>query len=437
MNPLAAELNSALSGTVVARLLSDFGRRIFFPKGIVAQSSEAAGRATRFNATVGMAYSHGEPIMLPSLKKQLDQLQPKEAVAYSPTGGNPSIREIWKGEMVRKNPTLKGVATSLPLVVPGLTNGIFQAACLFADPGDVVLIPDMFWGNYRLIFEEQRLAKVEGFPFFVDPPGNGAEQLNVAALEKSLQDNADRGKIILLLNFPNNPTGYSPSKREAARIVEAVRRTAEGGCDVLVITDDAYFGLFYEEDTYPESLFAPLANLHERVLAVKVDGATKEEFVWGFRVGFMTFASRSLGKSHYAAIEKKLMGAVRSSISNSSTVAQSLLIHAMQSPTYQDEKLRDFEDLRGRYRRVKEICGRVERSTKALLPLPFNSGYFMSFRCSGVSAEAVRLALLDEGIGVISIQDTFLRVAFSSIDESDLEELFGAIFQAANRLARR
>ena len=64
---------------------------------------------------------------------------------------------------------------------------------------------------------------------------------------------------------------------------------AEAGCNVVAIADDAYFGLFYE-DSLKESLFGKLANLHPRILAIKLDGATKEEFVWGFRTGFITFA---------------------------------------------------------------------------------------------------------------------------------------------------
>ena len=56
MNALAEELNEALAGTAAERLLSDMGKRMYFPKGIVSQSAEADERAHRFNATIGMAY---------------------------------------------------------------------------------------------------------------------------------------------------------------------------------------------------------------------------------------------------------------------------------------------------------------------------------------------------------------------------------------------
>ncbi len=437
MNTLATELNEVLADTVVGRLFSDFGKRIYFPKGIVAQSAEADRKASRFNATVGMAYSHGHPVILPALHRLLSDLSAKEAVAYAPTAGIPELRDLWQREMTVKNPGLSGKKILRPIVTPGLTNGIYQAASLFFDAGDVVVIPDMFWGNYRLIFEEQKGGRVVSFPFFTAEGG-----LNTASLRDVLRANSSNGRVALLLNFPNNPTGYSPTTEEVDEIVNIITAEADRGTDVLVISDDAYFGLFYEAGTCTESIFSRLADCHERVLAVKVDGATKEEFVWGFRVGFMTVASRGLSDDHYAAIEKKIMGAIRSTISNSSGLAQNLLVRVMKSPTYREEKRAEFQVLNERYRKVRSILearkpggSRREDDRQLLEPLPFNSGYFMSFKCHGVGADAVRQELLKGGIGVISIQDKYLRIAFASIDVENLNDLFDEVFAAAERVA--
>ena len=92
----------------------------------------------------------------------------------------------------------------------------------------------------------------------------------------------------MILNFPNNPIGYSLTKAEIDRGGGLLREAAEGGRNLVVVADDAYFGLFYGEDVAQESLFARLAGCHERLLAVKADGATKEDFVWGFRMGMLT-----------------------------------------------------------------------------------------------------------------------------------------------------
>ncbi len=429
MNTLAAELNKTLEETVIFRLLSDFGKRFYFPKGIVSQSAEAKKHASRFNATVGMATLGGKPMHINSLKVLIPDLPPEQIFSYAPTPGNPQLRQLWLDDMIRKNPSLAGQNTSLPLVVSGLTHGISVLADLFAGPGDCVLVPDMFWGNYRLIFEERNRASISTFPFFNPQAG-----LNIESLKDAL-NRVTGGKVILMLNFPNNPTGYSPTEWEARALVQLLKEQAQKGLNILCVSDDAYFGLFYEEETHKESLFASLASLHENILAVKVDGATKEELVWGFRVGFLTFASQNLKTGEYDALISKVMGAVRASISNSNNLTQNLLLRAMQSPDHREEKKAALVILRDRYLKVKEIIERLSPGSK-LEPLPFNSGYFMTFRFGGSSAEKLRKKLLmEQGIGTISIQDRYLRVAYSSVDLHNLEELFEIIFRTAEELS--
>lgn len=433
MNPLATQLNSALQGTLIERLLSQLGKRMFFPKGIVAQSAEASSKATRYNATVGMALSKGQPIMLPSLQTLLPGLSSREAVAYSPTGGILALRETWKAQILEKNPSLKTANFSLPMVIPGLTSGIFQAEELFLDPGDEVLIADMFWGNYRLIIETRREARITAFPYF-NPQGG----FNTEAFRHSLLDAATRlKKLMVILNFPNNPSGYTPNKEESQAMAQALKDAAEAGLDLVVVCDDAYFGLFFEEDCETESFFAKISQLHERILAVKIDGSTKEDLSWGLRVGFMTFSAKGLGQDHYAALLQKLMGSIRASVSSSPSLSQNLLLKTMQSPGYEKEKEEFAALMLERYRQVVEILQDEEarKLHSVLSPLPFNSGYFMAFKCRGFSAEDLRLNLLDKGIGTISIGTEYLRIAFSSIDAQDIRPLYHEIFASAAALS--
>ena len=429
MNPIAQELNSILSGSVCPDLLSDFGKRFYFPKGIALQTVEANQHAKRFNATVGMAFSEGHAIELSTIKEQLPQLTSDEAVTYAPSPGDGKLRSIWKKEIYRKNPSLGAAEISTPVVVPGLTAGITQLTDLFVDKGDAVVIPDMFWGNYRLIIEVRAGGVIKTFPFYT-PDGS----LNIEGYISTMRSNARNGKIISVLNFPNNPTGYSPSEEEARSLAAAIKGLAEEGYKILVITDDAYFGLFYEEGTFEESIFALLAGSHPNILAAKVDGPTKEDYLWGFRVGFVTFASKSMNTDQYEALNKKLGGAIRGSVSNSSRPAQSILLHSLGQPAHEQEKVKWVAELKARYLKVKEIL-ETRTTGKELKELPFNSGYFMAFDCGKLDAEALRLELLHkEGIGTISI-GPLLRVAFSSIDIVNLQALYDTIFEVADRLS--
>lgn len=426
MNPLAVELNTALEGSVAGSLLSDLGRRLYFPKGIVAQSAEAKKHAKALNATIGIAYRSGTPLFLQSVRKMLPDLAPEEIFPYAPTQGVEALREAWKKEIVRKNPDIGDAQFSLPLVVPGLTAGLSLLADLFVGKGDTVLLPDMYWDNYPLILETRREASLATFPLYTKAGGFNTEGLSAGLAA------AKGGKCVLLLNFPNNPTGYSPTTAEAAAIVAAIGAAAAAGTRILVICDDAYFGLFYEQGTCTQSLFARLCALHENVLAAKVDGSTKEDLTWGFRTGFVTLGAKGTSAAQYDALTRKLMGAVRSTVSNSSILAQSLILRAMQSPDREGEKAEAYRLLKARYVEVRRIV--TEKKSSVLTPLPFNSGYFMSFRLSRGKAEDLRKALLQQEVGTIAVDERCLRVAYSSVDVDRLADLYDRIYAAAEKL---
>lgn len=428
INPLAKELNDTLAGSVVDALMSDMGRRLYFPNGIISQGGEAAKDAHFANGTIGMAVAQGTPIELDSYKKNMPSLTPRETVAYAKTAGNPDLRALWKEKIIEKNPSLKNKQFSLPILVPGLTAVLSYVSDLFVDVDKPLLAADPCWDNYELIVAARRGAEFHQFKCFE----NG--KFNIADLEAKMKADAEKyGSVRVILNFPQNPSGYSPTVSEAKEIVRVVREIAESGKKVLVLSDDAYFGLNYEDDIEPQSLFAYMADLHENVLAIKADGPTKEDFAWGFRAGFVTFASKGLSDAQYTALVTKFMAAIRSSVSCSSTPSQSLVMHALKDDAHNKQKIECRNMLKRRYDLVRKFVN--THTSKVLEPLPFNSGYFMSFHVSTGKAEEIRKALLKEkGIGIIQIDSHTLRVAFSSIDEDKIDSVYTSIYNVADAL---
>lgn len=429
INPLAQELNDALKGTTPGELLSDVGTRLYFPKGIIAQSAEAKKLGKTANGTIGTTVVEGKPIMLPSIRKYVPELTSSELVGYAPTAGNPDLRAMWKESIIRKNPLLKDKKISLPVVVPGLTAGISYLADLFLDETKPLVAADPSWDNYVLIAEARRNAKFVQFKMFKDG------KFNIEGLKETMLKEAESGSVRVLLNFPQNPSGYSPTSNEAEQLVSIVREIAEKGAKVMVWCDDAYFGLNYEDNIEKQSLFAYLCDLHENVLAAKIDGPTKEDFAWGFRTGFITFGCKGLSDAQYEALVKKLMAAIRSSVSCAATPSQSLILKAASSGKFEEEKAEFRKILERRYKLVREFVSTHE--SKFIKPLPFNSGYFMSFDTMSLNAEELRQKLLNErGIGTISIDDKTLRVAFSSLDEEKINTVYQAIYDVADELGK-
>lgn len=433
MNQIAKELNEIIRGgnEYVYGMLSGVGKNLFFPKGILSQSAEAREKAHKFNATIGMATEKGKTMYLPSVMAMVKGLEPEQALTYAPSFGIMPLRQRWKELIFEKNPTLKGIELSLPIVTNAITHGLSVLSDMWVDPEDVIVLPDKMWGNYNLIFSVRRGAKIAHYSLFDD-----RKKFNINAFEACVQSESEgREKIIVILNFPNNPTGYTITPKEADVIVDILSNEAEKGTNVIAVTDDAYFGLFYEEEMLKESIFAKLVNRHPRLLAIKLDGATKENFVWGLRVGFITYGA-DFGNDlrPYDALERKTAGAVRGSISNASHLSQEILLKSLNSKSYLVEKREKFEIMKDRADEVKKVLSDPKYQS-AWEAYPFNSGYFMCLKLKTVEAERLRIHLLERyGVGLISLGKTDLRVAFSCLEKEDIREFFDTVFQGVKDL---
>ena len=436
LNPIAQSLREKLEEAApeVLAMLSAYGQRLYFPKGIISQTAEAKQKAHRFNATIGIATEADGPMALPSIVSQLGDVPIADALTYAPPAGRPGLRTLWREKLLAENPSLADKNFGQPIVTSAITHGITLAGELFLDPGDIVLMPDKLWGNYRLSYEVHHGAKIETFPFYSDAGG-----LNTEGFAARLEELAEgREKLIVLLNFPNNPTGYMPTPAEGDALAAALERQAERGTKLVVLCDDAYFGLFYHlgAPSMTESLFGKLTGRHPNLLAVKLDGATKELFVWGLRCGFVTFGP---GRPETAEVvcevlDAKVRGAIRGGVSNVPQLSQTLVERALTSPTLAAERDAKCEILRVRAEHVFEVANQP-RYAESWKVYPFNSGYFMLVEVDGVDAEKLRLHLLEEhGVGLIATSPTDIRVAFSCLESKDVEPLFEALHLAIQTL---
>jgi aspartate/methionine/tyrosine aminotransferase len=433
MNPLAEELNATITETSPAlySTLSRLGRELFYPKGILTQTAEAREKAHRYDATIGIARQGGHAMNLKVVMDHVSGLAPDQVVDYAPSMGNPSLRARWKEEMYSKNPSMAGKKVSLPVVTSGITHGLTIAGELFLDPQDIVVMPDKAWGNYNMIYAVRRQAEIRRFPLYE------GDRFNTDGLARALGKALDeKGKAFTVLNFPNNPTGYSLRKDEVDRLVEALVSVTGEGRDLVVVLDDAYFGLFYTPEVLSESLFGRLGDASEHIFGIKLDGATKEEYAWGLRVGFITYSVKAAADTTdvYTALEKKTGGTIRGNISNCSQLSQSLVLAAMSDPSYAAQKEEKYELMKARAERALEVLKNPEFD-EFWTPYPFNAGYFMSISLKDIDAEKFRVKLLnDHGVGVIAEGATDIRVAFSCLEVDEVADLFDIMLRCAREI---
>lgn len=437
MNPIAVELNSQIEtgNPHLLRMLSNTGRQLFFPRGILSQSAEAKEKAHRINATIGIA-TEGKGIMyLPSVMDSISGIAPEASLNYAPSFGIPALRETWRNALNDKNPSLTDQTISIPVVVCGITHALSIFADMWIDPGDVIILPSMIWGNYSMIFSVRNGARISQYNLFDQNGG-----FDLQAFEQKVREEArQNSKITVLMNFPQNPSGYSVTSEEGKAIADILTDVAQSGTRVIAVSDDAYFGLFYDAKIMKESLFTLLCNRDPHLLAVKLDGATKESFVWGLRIGFITYGSRieKDAEGVYSALEKKTAGCIRGNISNAPHLSQTIVLKAMRDQRFNAEKAEKFKLLEKRALRVKAVLANPKYND-AWEVYPFNSGYFMCIRLKTVDAEALRVHILDRyGVGLISIDREKLRIAFSCLECEQIEELFDTVLKGVRDLESR
>lgn len=444
INSEAEELNSSLKkdAPIIYEMLTDYGKQAAFPnKGIIAQSEEA--KKTKLNASVGQAFENNKsPMILDALSQQINIS--KTAFLYSPSSGQKDLRNVWKEMILKKSPSvvsstrLSNSTISMPVVTSGITNGLYLVGKLFVK--DSVIIPDMMWENYKLIFNN---AKLDTLPLFEARKENGRNKgrdkgddirkenskettgFNISGLKKKLSSQGDK---VVLLNFPNNPTGYTILKSEADEIAKVIKECADRGNNVVIIIDDAYFGLFYEDEIFHESIFSKLCCLHERVLAIKVDGITKEIFAWGLRVGFITYGYKGMTEKTASILENKTVCAVRATISNVCTLSQMMALNTLTSENFNESVHEKYESIKEKYMTVKNCLSKNKKYSEFFEPMPFNSGYFMCLMLKKHDAESVRRVLIDKySTGTIA-QGKVIRIAYSCVSIDEIPKVFENIY---------
>ena len=154
--------------------------------------------------------------------------------------------------------------------------------------------------------------------------------------------------------------------------------------------------------------------------------------MWGFRTGFITYGVKNGTGALYGILEEKTAGAIRGNISNAPNISQSLLLQAYGEKDYRREKDEKFRVLEKRYRHVKSILKKRKEYSEFFQPLPYNSGYFMCVKLAKSDPETIRQVLLKNYSTGIIATNGIIRIAYSSIPDKLIEELFDNIYDAVS-----
>jgi aminotransferase len=153
------------------------------------------------------------------------------------------------------------------LITVGVSEALDLALRALLNPGDEVIYHEPCYVSYRAT-----ILFAHGVPVPVETQANNGFRLTRAMLEAKL---TARTKV-LMLNFPNNPTGAIMSRSDLENIAAFARER-----DLIVVTDEIYGELTYDS---PHTSIISLPGLRERTLFLH--GFSKAWAMTGFRLGY-------------------------------------------------------------------------------------------------------------------------------------------------------
>ncbi len=153
------------------------------------------------------------------------------------------------------------------LVTVGGSEGIDIAMRAMLDPGDEVLIPQPSYVSYLPC-----AVLANGTPVVIELKEENEFRLTKEELEAAITPKTK----LLVLPFPNNPTGAIMERLDLEAIAEVVREH-----DLFVLSDEIYAALTYQEEHVS---IASLPGMRERTIVI--NGFSKSHAMTGWRLGY-------------------------------------------------------------------------------------------------------------------------------------------------------
>ena len=288
---------------------------------------------------------------------------------YTSNAGMAGLRRDIASYLERRFDLKYDFATQMIVTVGG-SEAIDMTMRALLNPGDEVIIPVPSFVCYA------PLAQMTGAKAVLAETRVEDEFKLTPELLKSCL--TPKTKLVVV-PFPNNPTGGIMEKADYEALAEVLR-----GTGVMLLSDE-----IYAELTYGQHHFSPanLPELYDRT--VVVNGFSKSHAMTGWRMGYVCGP---------APIIKQMLKLHQFGIMSAPTTSQYAAIEAMQNGDRDIEKMRDEYDGRRRYL--------VEGLRRIGLPCHEPRGAFYVFpdiRGTGLSSdEFCERFLMEEKVAVIS-----------------------------------
>lgn len=222
----------------------------------------------------------------------------EDFTGYTNAGGIPELREAVAAKYERDSGATFDPKTEVTVTVGG-KGALFNAALALLDDGDEVVLPTPYWVTFP-----QQAVLCGAEVVTVDSPSEQGFALTARDLEPQL---SERTKLVIL-NFPNNPSGAVIERDELSKIIQLARAH-----DAYLISDETYERFIYDGAPLSASEFG-----QDRV--VVVGSCSKTYAMTGWRIGW------AAGPSEVITAMEKIQS---QSTSNPTSIAQKAAVEAL------------------------------------------------------------------------------------------------------------
>lgn len=311
---------------------------------------------------------------------------------YTPSVGTPELREAISLKLKEQN-NIPCVGSNV-IVTSGAKYAIFAAMVSTIDRKDEVLFASPYWVSYpemaKLCSAKIKILKTKPKEDF---------KLNARLLAKAITKKTK----LLILNYPNNPTGTTYTEQELKEIYDAVKDRG-----ITVLSDEIYEILTY--DGLKHVSFASIGDAHK--FTITVNGFSKSFSMTGWRLGYLEAASEYID-----AISK----VIDHTTSCASSISQAAAYAAIQDKEWPKKMREEFETRRNLLFNGLKACKKI----KPIKP----SGTFYMFcdiKKSRLGSMEFSSQLLDKHLVSTIPTDSFgaegfIRLSFATSDK-DIEK---------------
>lgn len=279
---------------------------------------------------------------------------------YTPSMGLPELRDA----IVQKLKAENGLdyRREEVIITPGSKQALFYAIMALVDDGDEVIVPTPAWPSYM------EMVSLAGGSCVEVKPSSGFKP-DIDAIRGSI---TSKTKAIMI-NSPNNPTGYVCDRRELSALAEIAD---EAG--IVVISDEIYEKILYEGEA---PSIASLARPDAKIITI--NGFSKTYAMTGWRIG-------------YAAGPREIIAAMNKMQQHSASCAASFVqkaaAEALRNDSGVSEMIKEFK------RRRDFMCDTLLKLGHFKLEKPRGAFYlFPDISETGMKSEELCNLLLEKG----------------------------------------